>query len=252
MPSIPYIHDLTVHNFTAAETVLPFVFSQFGIPHSVVDIGCGIGTWLTVAQKLGANTILGIDGNFVNLDKLTISNDNFVAHDLHKPFIFEKKYNLALCLEVAEHLPKESAINLVETLTSASNILLFSAALPHQGGQNHINEQSFTYWFELFANFGFFPIDLLRSEFWNDESVEWWYRQNMFILTNETHLIQKFGTIKTVNVYIHPDLFLTKIRRIQYLEGRFMNQSILQATKNWCRSIIEIILKIFNSSKTFI
>jgi SAM-dependent methyltransferase len=246
MPIVPYVHDTKVHNFSAAEVVLPYVFTQFGKPESVVDIGCGLGTWLTVAQQLGVKIILGIDGDYVVKDSLTIENQYFISHDLTQPFAFEKKFNLAICLEVAEHLPEEAALNLIQTLTNASNLLLFSAALPNQGGQNHINEQPFSYWFKRFEAVGFFPIDALRPHFWQNGKVEWWYRQNMFILTNDTVLLRRFEPSQTINTYIHPELYVSKIQQIKHLEHRLFQPTLKEAVKNLLFVFVREIRKIFN------
>ncbi|MDT8380578.1 MAG: class I SAM-dependent methyltransferase, partial [Desulfotignum sp.] len=145
--NIRYIHHKEAHNLTAPEIIVPVLMEVLN-PRSVVDVGCGIGTFLHVFRKAGVNDVLGYDGSWVNLDQLSqyLNPAFFREVDLEKSVSPERSFDLALCLEVAEHLHPDSADNLVETLTSLSSRILFSAAVPGQMGQNHINEQWPEYW----------------------------------------------------------------------------------------------------------
>ena len=69
----------------------------------------------------------------------------FVASDLSEPITIDRGYDLALCIEVAEHLPLSSEPTLIEELTSAAQAVMFSAAIPGQEGVNHVNEQWLDY-----------------------------------------------------------------------------------------------------------
>jgi hypothetical protein len=71
---------------------------------------------------------LGYDGPHVT--PLCIPKDRFAAVDLRQPLPADRKFDLAISGEVAEHLPA----TLVGTLTSVSDVVLFSAAIPGQGG----------------------------------------------------------------------------------------------------------------------
>lgn len=198
MSDIKYIHGVKVHNTTAAESFIPILLDYIQ-PESVVDIGCGLGTWLKVFSKFGVKEILGIDGSNVDKFLLTIPVENFLEHDLRKPLNLNRRFDLAICLEVAEHLPNESADNLIDILAAASDNILFSAALPMQGGQNHINEQSFSYWVEKFNHKGYEVKDLFRAVIWDNVQIDWWYRQNMFLVSKVEHLQQK-----KIQDYYHP------------------------------------------------
>ena len=61
--------------------------------------------------------------------------------DLAQPLQIDRRFDLALSLEVAEHLPPECGSEFVQTLTDLSSVILFSAAIPFQGGTDHLNEQ---------------------------------------------------------------------------------------------------------------
>jgi SAM-dependent methyltransferase len=160
--------------------IVPIVLQLLPV-RTVVDVGCGDGSWLAVFQKLGVAEILGIDGDYVDRDLLQIPKENFQAFDLTKPFDLGRVFDLALSLEVAEHLPVESAPAFVESLIRLAPIVLFSAAIPSQGGTHHVNEQWQDEWAALFARHGYLPIDFVRQRVWENEAVEWWYAQNTLL-----------------------------------------------------------------------
>ena len=106
---------------------------------SVLDVGCGQGAWLSVWREFGVGDITGIDGNYVDVDRLKIPKEHFVVGDLRESFDLGRHFDLVQCLEVAEHLPAISARSLVASLTRHANLVLFSAAAKGQGnfGQIH-------------------------------------------------------------------------------------------------------------------
>lgn len=223
--SIDYIHTLEIHNPTAAKEVLPYVFNMFN-PKTVIDFGCGNGSWLKVAKDLGAHHILGIDGIKVDSSIRLISESEFLQHNITTPLTIEKRYDLALCLEVVEHLPESAADNIIKLLTLSSNIILFSAAIPGQGGQAHLNEQWPKYWQHKFAQYDFFPVDILRQHFWGNEKIEWWYKQNMLLYVNKTAEEKfKLNISDELPVYIHPELFELKLKILTNSEKIISNMS---------------------------
>lgn len=167
-------------SLASAQNVVPYIKEMIN-PKSVVDVGCGVGTWLSVFKSCGVNQIQGIDGDYVDKNMLLISSDEFIAQNLEKPFQFDKAYDLAVSLEVAEHLPEECAATFVELLIKLSPVILFSAAIPGQTGENHINEQWPDYWEEKFKSFDYVVVDCLRGKFWDNSKVEVWYKQNMML-----------------------------------------------------------------------
>ena len=169
----------------SAEVVLPIVFDWTGFPKSVVDVGCGVGTWLAACAANGVDEILGIDGDYVDVAKLQIPKQFFMAQDLLSPPPVKKRFDLAMSLEVGEHLPAESANKLVGYLTSLSDQVLFSAAIPGQGGVHHVNEQWPTYWADMFASYGYVPLDPIRPLVWQNPVVERFYSQNAFLYLKE-------------------------------------------------------------------
>ena len=171
----------------SARRVLPHLL-ELAAPRSIVDVGCGIGTWLKAAAELGVRDLAGIDGPYVDRSMLQIPPERFIAADLTRPFHVDRTFDAALCLEVAEHLPEASAVSFVESLTRLAPVVLFSAAIPNQMGDHHINEQWQSWWVERFARAGYVAVDCLRRRVWDDPQVEWWYAQNMLLMVREDYL----------------------------------------------------------------
>jgi len=170
-----------------------------------VDIGCGTGSWLASFVANGVHDVLGFDGDWVNTAQLKIPVERFVRQDLTSPVAMDRRFDLAMCLEVAEHLPAGRAHSLVRDLTRLASCVLFSAAVPGQGGTNHVNEQFLSYWAEYFEQEGFVPINLIRPLIWADDKVEWWYRQNLIIFADADHPILKQDIqLRVANNYLHP------------------------------------------------
>ena len=170
-------------SYRSATVLVPLVMELLR-PTSVIDVGCGHGFWLRAFAERGVALIRGIDGEYVERSKLLIEPHCFTAADLSQPFRREGHYDLAVCLEVAEHLPTAQSRSLVGALTESAPAVLFSAAFPGQGGTGHVNEQWPSYWRDLFAEAGFRMFDCLRPHIQGDERVDWWYRHNIFIFAN--------------------------------------------------------------------
>jgi SAM-dependent methyltransferase/predicted O-methyltransferase YrrM len=175
---------------SSATEIIPLLleFMQPVLPQSVVDVGCGTGGWLAVFQQLGITDCFGIDGDYVDRTLLQIPFDRFHAADLKQPLQISRKFDLAISLEVAEHLPSICAENFVCSLTKLAPVILFSAAIPFQGGVEHVNEQWPQYWVNYFQKQGFALVDCLRKQVWNNDKVEPWYAQNMLIFVKQEHL----------------------------------------------------------------
>ncbi len=164
----------------SASIVVPLVAEMTSID-SVVDVGCGTGAWLSAFRRAGASRVRGLDGAGVPLDLLQIGPQEFTAVDHADPPQVDEEFDLAVSLEVAEHLPPAAADTFVEFLTSLAPVVLFSAAIPGQGGAAHVNEQWPAYWSERFQEHGFDAVDVLRTEMWNDGRVAVYYRQNLVL-----------------------------------------------------------------------
>jgi hypothetical protein len=153
----------------------------------VIDFGCKHGEWLSVCRDLGASRVLGLDQPKRIREGLLIAEEQFRVADLRQSVALDERFDLAICIEVAEHLPAQSALPLVRSLTEAAPVVLFSAALPDQGGHGHLNEQPRPYWNALFERFNFVPGDCVRPQIWQNPDVAWWYRQNLFLFCDDRH-----------------------------------------------------------------
>lgn len=171
----------------SAEAVAAIMMELVG-PASVIDFGCGIGTWLSVFSKMNVKTIKGVDGDHVDRSKLLISGEDFIAANLDLPVTVGGSYDLAMSVEVGEHLKKESAKPFVDTLCSVAPVVMFGAAIPFQGGECHINEQWPTYWAEMFAQNGYTAVDCIRKRVWNDPSVAYYYAQNTLVYVDANRI----------------------------------------------------------------
>ena len=153
---------------------------------SVVDIGSGQGVWAKAfLDQPSINDVIAVDGDYVNRDRLHIPVESFVAHDLTTPLDLKKRFDLVVSLEVAEHLPADVALAFIETLTRHSQRVLFSAAIPGQGGEHHINERPLSYWRELFGQRGYQAFDAVRPTIVENKAVEPWYRYNTMLYVHQ-------------------------------------------------------------------
>jgi len=185
--SAEFFNNIFQESLSAAKIVAPFVV-ELVRPESIVDVGCATGAWLSVFRDYGIETVLGLDGSYVDRSKLLIPLECFCAVDLERAFTLSRRFDLAISLEVAEHLPASNAQAFVASLCELSSMVLFSAAVPGQSGRCHINEQWPDYWRQLFANHDFRMFDPFRSVLWHDERVASYYRQNLFLFIHDTVL----------------------------------------------------------------
>ena len=216
-------------SYLAASNILPVV-TKFVRPKNVIDVGCGVGTWLKVWQDLGAN-VFGVDGDYVDRSQLFIEEKYFHPANLEERIKLNKKFDLVQTLEVAEHLTPERADSFVEDLTNLGDVILFSAAILGQSGTNHINEQMQSYWAEKFLRHNYVCIDCIRSQVWNNEQILSCYRQNIFIYVKSSELyrypeLQKFyleHRDNTITDLVHPQLYFWRLSQLQELYNQFQN-----------------------------
>jgi SAM-dependent methyltransferase len=184
--SAQFFKSLGRESKQSAEVMVPLLIELIR-PRSVVDIGCGTGEWLATFQGAGVLDVFGIDGHWVPLDQLRIDQTLFQAADLSEPLRLKRAFDLAICLEVAEHLPARVAKDLIRGLVGLAPTILFSAAIPGQGGVGHVNEQWPEYWKEMFDAEDFVMIDCLRGKVWNNPAVQPYLAQNALLYVARDH-----------------------------------------------------------------
>lgn len=186
-------YDAIAHGArTSAAVLVPLILSRHPAS-TVVDIGCGQGWWGAEFER-AACMVTGVDGVHVPDRQL----DTYVEHDLIDPLPDLGRFDLAVCLEVAEHLPEERAASLVAELCALAPAVVFSAATPHQPGAGHINCQWPSWWAQLFAEHGYKVDGSLRWKVWNDDLVEPWYRQNLLLASPKARRTEPLDVIHPV------------------------------------------------------
>ena len=169
----------------SAEIVIPAVRSLLAVG-SVLDIGCGRGAWLSEWRRQGVADIAGIDGAYVASERLLIPTDRFKSHDLVQPIDLGRRFDLVQSLEVAEHLAESAADVFVDNLVRHGPVVLFSAAVPGQGGEHHVNEQPYRYWRDKFLARGYVLFDAVRPLLAGDRRIEPWYRYNLLVFASRS------------------------------------------------------------------
>jgi SAM-dependent methyltransferase len=176
---------------SAGKSASPFLASVVQValagtpPTSVLDVGCGPGVWLAEWRRIGVRDIVGVDGDYVPTEALAIPASSFRPIDISLPFDLHQRFELVECLEVAEHVPEAQAETLVDNLCRHGDLIMFSAAIPGQGGRFHVNEQPYEYWRAKFAARGYAVFDSARRPVVGLKDIEPWYRFNTFLFANE-------------------------------------------------------------------
>jgi SAM-dependent methyltransferase len=168
---------------SSAAAVVPMIVDLLH-PGKVIDVGCGEGVWTRAFADAGCD-VVGLDGAYINQARLCIPPHRFIPHDLTTRLPNIDVADLVVSLEVAEHLPVDRADPFVADLCRLAPVVLFSAAVPGQGGVGHYNEQWPGYWAEKFIGNGYAVSGALRWVFWDDDTVENWYRQNLLLCVSD-------------------------------------------------------------------
>jgi hypothetical protein len=209
-----FYQDVVPGSLRSARAIIPILLGHVTI-QTAVDVGCGCGAWLHVLHECGVTEIAGYDGDYVDRSMLLIDPKYFTPVDLCGEFAAGRNFDLAISLEVAEHLPSPFSEALVRQLVAIAPMVLFSAAIPGQPGNYHVSEQWQDYWRSLFRSFSYHPVDLVRPMVWGNPNVEYWYQQNVILYCNEDTLrnrpqLRRVPDNVSLNL-VHPDLYKLKL-----------------------------------------
>lgn len=220
-----YDHDFyaTRNNDTkyAADRILDILGGYMEI-HSTVDIGGGVGTWLKMVERKFnclENDILLIEGDYVEKDLIQVKEMQYKSWNLEERIQINRRFDLAISLEVAEHLQEKRAETFCEDLTLLSDVVLFSAAIPGQGGVGHMNEQPLHYWVNLFAKYGYVAFDIIRPAIQFDMEIRYWYRQNTIVFVRKVsgrykEFMSQYRLLPPLDMVSY-DLYVRKILKLQ-------------------------------------
>lgn len=248
-----FFEHIRATSFNSAVAAAPKILEIYPA-RSIIDVGCGIGAWLKAFSDLGVARIAGLDGDYVDRSQLMIPPDCFANCNLDEPIdvadVYRRfgnhvRFDLALSLEVGEHLPPARAISLVSDLCALSDVVLFGAAIPFQGWQRvHVNEQWQSYWADKFFRNGYDAFDALRPLIWSSPEIAYFYKQNaIFYAKRASPAHQRFlarcarPTVAMFDI-VHPEHYRSGVRSRKHgnFVQKFFNKFRLSGGKR--RSIV--------------
>jgi SAM-dependent methyltransferase len=171
--------EVDPEQYTSARAVIPRVLGLTGA-RSIVDVGCGSGAWIRACRDLGVPEVVGVDGPHVPPIQRRVATE-FVERDLAEPLDLARRFNLVMCVDVAEDLPPERAEGLIADITALAPVVLFAAAVPGQDATPHASEWWPEGWAALFEAEGWTCRDAIRPWIRTNDQVGWRYRQTLFL-----------------------------------------------------------------------
>ncbi len=168
----------------SAATIANSILNEFEATR-IIDVGCGTGALLEALRDRGCE-VFGLEYSEAALKCCRSRRLSVAKFDLETDLFNDNQtYDVTVSMEVAEHLPEMAADRYVDLLTRLSEVIIFTAAPPGQGGTDHVNEQPPSYWISKFQERGFKHAEEL-SQRWRESweavgEVEGWYKKNLMI-----------------------------------------------------------------------
>jgi SAM-dependent methyltransferase len=171
----------------SAPVMAESIVAEFN-PASVVDVGCGTGALLAALQRAGLEC-LGLDYSEASLRMAQARGLRVEKLDLCSASPGPRHFDVAISVEVAEHLPERCVDRYVDYLCHLAPAIVFTAATPGQGGWAHLNEQPHEFWIAKFRDRGFELVQEVSERWrhqWKRSNVAWFYHTNVMILHRMT------------------------------------------------------------------
>jgi glutamate-1-semialdehyde aminotransferase len=232
--------------------VAPHVL-DFVEPTSVVHVGCENDVWLHAFAECGVADGWGLVKPGTSISSPTISADRLLSCDVHVPFRCDRKFDLALYLDQAQHINPNTIRSTLDSLTRLAPVVLFTAAAPYQNGREGraVNEQWPDYWLARFAEFDFALIPGLRERLWTNSQVDWRVAQNGMLLASraflERHPDMRANTAdvrELPHCVVHPRMFLETIQRHHQNHAATVGEAVRlnhvhEELQTWARQLSE-------------
>jgi hypothetical protein len=200
-----------------------------------------VGAWLHVLRARGAADVLGIDGPWVKREHFVIPPECVLQVDFGAGIPVPRRFDLAISLEVAEHIPAEKADGFVRALTELSDVVLFSAAIPAQDGIGHVNEQWQSYWAAKFAALGYRACDIVRPAIWARADIPVWYRQNALVYVKEAVASARGLPAARIIDAVTPEAYEAKVRKHEALKYAGVGQSLKLLRRACKRAVLSAL-----------
>jgi hypothetical protein len=149
---------------------------------SVIELGCG-GGWITERIYNHKFKIQAVEGSLSGYNKCINRGlkDVVLKHDLRLPLNLNKKYNMCICTEVAEHIEPPFSSVLINNIITHSDIAWFSFN-KNDGHHHHSNPQPDKFWINLFDffNWGYLKPKPEYKHIFNERLDYIFYNRNIF------------------------------------------------------------------------
>jgi SAM-dependent methyltransferase len=237
----------------SADALVPLLIDMLH-PKSVVDFGCGAGSWLAALEDLGIHDVLGVDGPHLDRRYLRIDPSKVLTADLSDSPRLNRRFDVALCLEVAGYIPPPSGENLIRTLTDAAPVIVFSAPIPSQDDDRvQVNQQWPDYWSKLFASKDFVPVDCIRKRIWSDSRISWWFRQNIVLYVHKEHLATQEAFRNVRGKQAEPPMRLVHPQHYAQIKAELrqglLRQTLKRVLPHWIKALIGSAKRKFNETR---
>jgi len=171
------------HTQKASATIATSIINDLH-PRSAIDVGCGTGAVLDALRQRGCE-VVGLEYSESGLEYCINRKLDVRKFDIERDTLgLDQVFDVAVSTEVAEHLPESCADRYVDLLTRLAPQIVFTAAVPGQGGTDHVNEQPASYWISKFAARGYVHNVELSQEWgraWKDAGIASWFWMNIMI-----------------------------------------------------------------------